>query len=305
MPVKRSSQPYLAPRALVTVLGLAVLLAGADARADGSAPPSKAACVAAFEQGQELERAGRLVEASEQFVTCSAEACPTAVRSDCLASRASLEKSLPSIVLGARDGKGNDLVDVDVLLDGHAFAKKLDGRPLVVDPGPHTLRFEAQGVAPVERQVVIRVGEKNRVFTVDLAPGPGAAPPGTTTKEAPAAPSGSNGRRIGAYVVGGLGLVSLGAFAYLGLSGKQELSDLRDTCGKTHGCAEADVNATKTRLIAADVSLGVGILALGAATWLFVTSRGNAEAPASSAIVWTPIVAPLPGGGAAGVSARF
>jgi len=303
MPVKRFFKPRHTPLAPAVVLGLAALFAGSDAHA--GPPPSKAACVAAFEQGQEQERAGHLVEADKQFVTCSAEACPAAVRDDCLASHASLEKAQPSIVLGARDAQGNDLVDVDVLLDGQAFTKKLDGKPLAVDPGPHLLRFEAKGASPVERQVVIRVGEKNRVFTVDLAPGTSAAPAKTTNKETTTAPPTSNGRRIGAYVVGGLGLVSLGAFAFLGLTGKQNLAELRDTCGKTHSCAVDDVDATKTRLIAADVSLGVGILALGAASWLFVTSRGNADAPASSAIVWTPLVTPLPGGGAAGVAGRF
>jgi hypothetical protein len=60
------------------------------------------------------------------------------------------------------------------------------------------------------------------------------------------------------------------------------------------------VDATRTKLLAADVSLGV--VSLGIATWL-VLSRPEKEAPSDSA--WKLQAAPLVGGGYAGVSRSF
>lgn len=295
------------PRPFAFALALASASAFAFAPEALSAPPDpqrKAACAAAFEKAQELQNESKLVEAREQFLACSAEDCPEVVRKECNAALPALESSLPSLVLGARDDKGNDIIDAKVEIDGTVVASRLEGKPLAVNPGPHTLRFSLPNAPAVEKTVVVRVGEKNRVVAVDVKPGAAAAKPAENEPDAPDAPSsGPSGKRIGAFVLGGLGVVSLGAFAILGVKGKGDLSDLQNGCGKTHSCAEADVDAAKTTLIAADVSLGVGIVSLGVATALFVTSRSAAK-PANTGFV-VPIVAPAPGGGAAMLVGHF
>jgi len=69
-------------------------------------------------------------------------------------------------------------------------------------------------------------------------------------------------------LVKGLGVVALGSFAFFGLSGKGEVADLQGCKGH---CAQDDVDKARTKLVIADISLGVGIVALGVATYMFVT----------------------------------
>ncbi|MDC0742866.1 hypothetical protein [Polyangium mundeleinium] len=300
------SRSLSAPRVLPAAFFALAALSAPPSHAAPPDPARKAQCAAAFEEGQELEKAGRLVEARGKFVSCSDQACPAVVRDECATMLPRVESSLPTIVPGLRDAQGNDVVSAEVTLDGTVLTKTLDGQPIAVNPGPHTLRFVAPNAAPVERQVVVRVGEKNRVITVDLeAKGAAeqASPDGGPDK--PAA-SGTSGKRVASYVLGGLGVVSLGAFAYLGITGKADLAGLRDGCGRTQSCAEADVDAVKTKLLLADVSLGVGVVSLGVATALFFTSGGDEKKPAAAArAAVIPVVAPLPGGGAAMLVGTF
>ncbi|MDC3987630.1 hypothetical protein [Polyangium jinanense] len=294
-----------ASRFVLAALAAIAAFGGAHAEAAPPDPARKAQCAAAFEEGQELETAGRLVEARGKFVSCSDAACPAVVRDECATMLPRVEASLPTIVPGLRDAQGNDIVAAEVTLDGAVLTKTLDGQPIAVNPGPHTLRFVAPNAAPVERQVVIRVGEKNRVITVDLE-GAAKTPP-DAHPDKPAAPdAGPSGKRVASYVLGGLGVVSLGAFAYLGITGKSDLAGLHDGCGRTQSCAETDVDAVKTKLILADVSLGVGIVSLGVATALFFTSGGEKKPTATArGPVVRPVVAPLPGGGAAMLVGTF
>ncbi|MDI1480809.1 hypothetical protein [Polyangium sp. y55x31] len=300
-----TSRPLSAPRLFSAAVFAVAALGATPSHAAPPDPARKAQCAAAFEEGQELEKAGRLVEARGKFVSCSDEACPAVVRDECATMLPRVESSLPTIVPGLRDAQGNDVVAAEVTLDGAVLTKTLDGQPIAVNPGPHTLRFVAPNAAPVERQVVIRVGEKNRVITVDLE-GPAKTSPDAGTDKPADAGASTSGKRVASYVLGGLGVVSLGAFAYLGITGKADLAALRDGCGRTQSCAETDVDAVKTKLILADVSLGVGVVSLGVATALFFTSGGEKKpATAARAPFVRPVVAPLPGGGAAMLIGTF
>jgi hypothetical protein len=92
-----------------------------------------------------------------------------------------------------------------------------------------------------------------RAHTVDAPP---EAPP---TRPIP----------VAAFVTGAASVVSLTAFAVLALKGQSELRDLRATCKPD--CSPSDVNAARTKLLVGDISLGVGLVALGATTWLVLT----------------------------------
>ena len=65
-----------------------------------------------------------------------------------------------------------------------------------------------------------------------------------------------------------MGVLALGSFAIFGLIGKSDVDDLESCRGH---CAESDVDHARTKLIVADISLGVGIVALGVATYMFFT----------------------------------
>ena len=291
-------------RALAAAVVIAAVARGGEARAD-----EVRACVTASEQAQQLRDDGKLKQAREQMLVCAREACPAPVRKDCAAWLAALDASVPTIVLSAQDEGKHDLFEVEVRLDGALLKNPLDGKAIPVDPGPHTLRFEAKGRPPVEERVLVREGEKRRTVMVQLpAVGASASAPSASGAEAAesSAPSASPSRvPVASILLGSVGVAALGSFAAFGILGKNQLSTLRETCGVTHSCAEADVSAARVKLTVADVSLGVSVVAIGVATVLFFTQGGKGKEAPAAAMARRIVVAPRPGGGAVGVDLRF
>jgi hypothetical protein len=262
-------------------------LTGSPARADSDA----VACARASESAQSLRSAGKLVEALDRVPACLHLRCPDFVRRDCETLRTEVQASLPTIVVHARGPGGEDATDVRVLVDGAPFLDRLDGRAKPVDPGPHTLRFEMSGVTPIEKSVVVREGEKMRVVDAAfVAPSQTASP--RTHEEAAGEPSSFPWP---AAIVAGAGVVALGAFAYLGLTGLSDLHGLQSTCGVTGSCAKSEVDPVRTKLWVAD-GLGVaGVVTLGVAGWLWFSSKSAVHAT----------VTPTAGGARAVVALSF
>src|ERR1700722_15398926 len=145
---------FAAAAATATALLASLLLGAFPARAD-----DKAACFDAASKGQSLRDQGKLVEAREQFRRCAAQGCPTMVLQDCGGWLADVEKNVPTVVVTAKDGSGNDLVDVQVTVDGQPLLSKLTGEALPIDPGLHTFHFSTSGGGSatgkaVDRQVL-------------------------------------------------------------------------------------------------------------------------------------------------------
>ena len=192
--------------------------------------------------------------------------CPAPIKRDCLEWLSQVESTAPTVVFSAKDGT-KDLSDVKVSVDGAAVTDRLDGKPVQMDLGKHTVKFEYQGQTK-EEDVIIGAGQKNRNVTVTF--GGAAAPPAARRARPPPLPrGGGGGSLVPAIVIGGVGVLALGSFAFFGLGGKSDVSDLEKNC-KPH-CAQSDVDAAKTKLLIADISLGVGIVALGVATYLVIT----------------------------------
>lgn len=260
-------------------------------------------CVAAADQAQDLRDKGFYRRAREQMLVCSRDVCPGAVKRDCAQWLTDLETSAPTIVVSAKSG-GSDITAVKVSLDGQPMTDKLDGKPILVDPGEHTFRYETPGSAPKEEKVVILVGQKNRVMSVVFAPEAPATPP----PQPPPPDAGGDKAPVPiiAYVLGGAGVVGLGVASFFWLSGLGDKSHLEDTCGPKNGkpgfCSQSDVDSTRAKLVIGDISGGVGIVALGAAAY-FVIARPRVEAKAQMG--WNVDVRPLPGGGAAFVGKSF
>jgi hypothetical protein len=266
----------------------------------------KEACVAASDQAQTLRDEGKFRAARAQMVACARESCPAIVRRDCEKYLSDLDTAQPTVVLGARDAKGNDVAGTRVLLDGVALLDHLDGKPIPVDPGEHTFRYETAGAAPVEQHAVIRVGEKNRILTAILMASTAVAPKPVPVAPiaAPPAEPGETAPRVhvpvASIVLASVGVVAGVGFAYFGLSGESDVSNLRATCAPN--CAQSDVNAARTKLIVSDVALGVGVVSLAAAAWIFF--HRTPSAPATQSAIQAD-VQPRPGGGVASLTARF
>ena len=280
------------------VIGAVALTAG-PARAD-----EKAACVAASEQGQQLRDQGKLREARDQFAVCARDVCPGAVRKDCAEWLAGVQASMPTIVLAAVDAEQRDLVAVRVSIDGKPAVASLDGKAMAVEVGPHTLVFEAEGFAPVEVSVVAHEGEQRRLVSARFLKKPALAPvlaPAPLVTPLPPPSSPSRAVPVAPIVLGAVGVVALGTWATLGILGKNQLANLHATCGVTHTCAQADVDATRHKLLGADVSLATGIVALAVGTGLLI-AHVRAKPPTTGLHVEA---LPLARGGGVALSGAF
>jgi len=258
-------------RAARLLLGSVLLLVSADAEADGM---SVRECIAANEKSGPLRHAGKLLDARAQLRLCSTSSCPTVVRADCAAGAAQLDAAVPSVLFAVQDAAGTDLTAVVVTMDGAALASKLDGHPLEIDPGEHSFRLEVEGEPPVERRLLIREGEKNRIERVRI--GQPVAPVAT----APAPPaSPSSGRKTLGLVLGGAGVVGLGVGAVTGLMTFSAWGNAKNACGQSfpRSCndslqASNDRSTAVTTGTASTVAFVAGGLALGAGAVVFFTA---------------------------------
>jgi hypothetical protein len=247
--------------AFMTVATTVVAAHGAD----------RAACVRSYEQAQVLRRQGRLVACRGELLACMRDECPHVLHGDCSRWLLEVDRATPSVVLAARDGEGRDLTDVRVHIDGQLVATRLDGRAVALDPGERRIRFETAGGVEQTESVVVREGEKDRIVQVQLG-----------GRVAGGARAGAGGVPAHVVVLGVVGLVAAGSFAALGMWGRAGALEL-EQC-KYH-CSSDDVDAVRARLLAADVALGVSVVSLGLATWMFVTREPSTPAQASGARV--------------------
>jgi hypothetical protein len=147
-----------------SILGLSILFVSMLAPLRASADVQ--ACIGASEKGQRARTAGKLREARELFLVCGGEGCPAMVRRDCAQWQTEVLALTPGVVFGAKDKQGRDLFDVTVSMDGEPLLRKLDGKSVAVDPGPHTFKFEVPGSPPVIERALVKEGEKTRVVAV-------------------------------------------------------------------------------------------------------------------------------------------
>jgi hypothetical protein len=249
-------------------------------------------CVAASDRGQEQRDKGHLLEARASFRQCASDECPAMLRKDCATWLEDVDRNLPTVVLGAKDAHGSDLLAVKILVDGTPHQEELEsGRAIALDPGPHVFRFEHPPDAPVELTAVLRMGERNRGIIGTFGPPPAPPPPqpaliAAAHVEPPVDLPPPRRSRISpwGWVLGGVGLGALGSFAYFGATGLSEKSTLRSQCGSS--CTDEQVSPLKTRYIAADVSLGVGVLALAAAAWIIL--HPSLDEPKAGAVSAAP-----------------
>jgi len=207
------------------------------------------ACANAAEESQSLRKDGKLTLAREKLLVCARSTCPAFIQKDCATWLAEVDKNLPSIVLRAIDAKGKDVTAVKVTADGKVITEKLDGRPLVIDPGEHTMIYETDGAPPLKETLLIRQGEANRMVSVSFASASG--PPPATITTPPASSEKKPAIPLTSWVLGGAGIVLGGVGAALWISGKGDHSDMESSCARTQSCLQSDVDSAQTRLLIA------------------------------------------------------
>jgi hypothetical protein len=271
--------PQVAVRRRALAGAVVSLLLFSAERGAYAAEPSEV-CAVAAERAQPLKRAGQLVRARVELLQCARDACPAVVRADCARWLTDVDGAIPSIVVRALTPAGEDAVAVRVSADGRTVAERLDGKPIALDPGEHTLRYELAGAAPIEARVVLAQGERDRVLRVQFAA------PGTVTPSTPATPPAApqkTGTPAWTWVLGGVGVAAVGTgVAFYGI-GLGQRSTLADSCAPQHACDDGRISAARTKLVIGDVLVGVGAVALAASIYFALTGRAATTTTAGAA----------------------
>jgi hypothetical protein len=276
--------------------------ADTEAEGDPRSKDAKAACVDAFTAAQRLRDVGKLVAARAELMFCSLQPCPELLRNECVPWLEQVTLAIPTIVVAAKDTQGNDTVAVRVRVDEQVAAKVLDGRPIMIDPGPHTLTFEHEGERPVEQAIVVRQGELNRRVEVDFSifrptwgkpavagDAPSAAAPTTTvptSKPIPVLVPTMFAVAGGTAVVGAI----TGAFSLV------RANQLETECASATGCSQNDIDEGAAFAHVSTASFSVAAAALLVGVVALVVSWPRRERAS---------IAPLLGPGTAGVRGRF
>src|SRR5882724_7604070 len=95
------------------------------------------ACIRASDEGQTSRDSANLLRARELFAECAAQACPALIRRDCTSWLEQVQQQMPSVVLGAHDAQGRDVLDARVTVDGKAIERPVGGGALEQNPGSH------------------------------------------------------------------------------------------------------------------------------------------------------------------------
>lgn len=271
------------PRVVLCCAALASCLFSYRAHAEAPVPaypdPSQQRdlCLKAHERAQLLRLDIKLLEAKQALTECAAEACPNAVRADCAAWLAQLAETTPSIVLAATSDRGDE-THVRVLMDGAELTTTLNGKAIELDPGPHTFRFELSPYAAVEREVVLREGEHERMLAVRFAsvalpaePPAAAAAPALAAETSAPGPLSPAPRPVPwlSYALGGLSLAAIGSATTFGLIALHERSDKLDSCAPL--CSEHDKEQVERPALIADISVAVALISGGAAAYIYWT----------------------------------
>ncbi|HEY3816901.1 MAG TPA: hypothetical protein VGL81_07015 [Polyangiaceae bacterium] len=223
------------------------------------APPAVAddtvrACIDASTAGQTLRQQGHLLGARDRMIACSRDACPGVVRTHCVRWLGEIDNRIPSIVVRAQDGAGNDLVDARLAIDGKAA--KLDGRAVSLDPGEHVVAVDS-GKLHKEERVILVEGEASRLVMLRVGPAVfGASQEAASRVQTTRVP-------LGAWILGGTGIAALGLATYFGVAANGQLQDLKANCSPN--CSELQTRPGRTDALVFDTLLGAGGAALGVA----------------------------------------
>ena len=230
------------------------------------------------------EKLGRLVAALGDYELAAADA--RAENADQVAEEVegrleSLRQRIPKITIK----RGSGAEAASIALDGTSIGDQMVGIPMPTDPGPHTVEAKAPGFKPFRKALRLAEQQSETVELV-LEPEP-VPPPGVGVGSGPAAVRSP----VYGYVVGGIGIASLGASGiFFGLRAAK-ISDLDKAC-PNRTCPsdqQSDIDAGKLYTTIANVTLAVGAAAVAGGVVLILSSGPSKDQPAVA-------LAPAPGG---------
>jgi hypothetical protein len=158
------------------VLGCA-LFAFAMLDSASSAADTVGECIGANERSIDLRKQGHFLAARRELAVCAASACPDVIQQVCAKRMAEVNDAMPSLVFDVKNGAGQPMTEVQIAIDGQP-ALAASATAVAVDPGRHTIRFEAPEQPPFEETVVVLEGERHKQVTAVLGPRVEQAPLG-------------------------------------------------------------------------------------------------------------------------------
>lgn len=233
------------------------------------------------------EKLGRLVTAlgGYQLAFADADGVGEDFKKEVDTAVTRLQASIPKLVILRSTGAEA----AEIQLDGVALGASSVGVPVPLDPGPHTVSAKAPGSLPFSQTVTIAENEEK---SVNLALTPEPPPEDTRSLNLGngAALDKTNPRLI-PYVIGGVGVASLiGSGVLFGLR-QSTLSDLKSKCGPggtaCPSSAAGEYSNLKLYNVTAQITLGVGVVAVGTAVTMLVLQKRHA-APATTGMTLLP-----------------
>jgi hypothetical protein len=199
------------------------------------------------------------------------------------------------------------------------------GVELPVDPGEYSIEASAPGRSTWTGSVKIgKDGDKQTIAipALEAAPGQGTPPPvGPTPAGASPAPpasgqadltadSGGGSKRTLGYVLGGVGIASLGVGTLFGVLAAQQASDAEDDpalcpdklCSKE---GRKEIDSAKTKALISTIGFGVGVAALAAGVTLVLTTPDERTTRRSAPLSARIVSSVGPDGGFVGLSGVF
>ncbi|HKP60997.1 MAG TPA: hypothetical protein VJV78_29910 [Polyangiales bacterium] len=258
-----------------------------------AADPTTADCLNANERSIALRSQHQLRAARAELLVCAAPTCPEDIRNECARRVADVNAAMPTIVFEARDIRDNDLSAVAVSMDGHSLVQRLEGTALSIDPGEHQFVFSAQNVAPVQKTLIIREGEKGRREKVILG-GEVMAPNQVAAAQTIQTPqpveqadsdeaSARQTRRIIGIAVGGAGIVSLSIALAEQLTALDRDQKSKEAAENDDPQSQEDAqilhDQAKQAQTYAIIFGSVGAVALGTGLYLLLSNLGSGDEP--------------------------
>ncbi len=246
------------------LVSLAVFVLVGFAARPAAAAPDRKACIAAADDGQKLRDEAKLASAREKFISCADKACPGAVSKQCASWVEEVDREMPTLSFRAKDETGREILDAQVFVDGAPFAGAIQSKAAPIDPGSHNVRVVRKDGKSLEDTILVRASEKDRIVELAFpAARPETPPPPALVAPPPKPQAQSAGFHVPWYAWVGVGVGAAGgvgtvAFA---LSAKSDEDGYRSTCAPA--CSEGDKSGVQTKVVLANVSMGVGIAGLG------------------------------------------
>ncbi len=216
-------------------------------------------CSVAYARGQEERLAGRLFNARAAFQQCAVAPCSAVLAKDCHRWVKEVEADLPTI----RVTVSRPVDKLQVFIDSVAIPLVALAAPIVLEAGPHELRFEAPGYQSVRLDKALRPSDREVPVVVTLRP-----------PQAPARRNQVGPVPAGAWVLAGVGAVALGGSIYFGVRANERYHELQDSCAPA--CERSASDDMQANAVISDVALASAVVALAASAVVYFTRSKNA-----------------------------